>query len=628
MGSTMINVVDAITKLQKENLSISTSLLNSPDLPPSKQELDIESLSAILQTVLIPEIVVEIITGLNNEIINPNFLLSKSISNIRDNKNLIAIALALRYNANPNLYVSIPNIGIVHILVYVYIKLYEQVPEDLINMIILILIYSKSNPLLPAVDAEAGGVKSIFDAKQDISVITWLQNKKFPNTIELIQSNPDNIEQKILDEIGIYLDKPEMIKSPVDVSLIIMYHANKVLESKKSKIVNPEYVLSETVKYLNLEAFKKILSLNSMVSYFFVNDLLIRMKNYYTKNLILPFNITKTMLLMLIERGIKIDNYQLEIIKTTNEQNTKEILDAYQKPYWQKILNYTGPNISGNNFPDLSNKEVKSGKLSEVPYDLRILAYTLGLNYNENLQLIIEQIKQISFMEPENYKTAFIRRQMSRVSTNVSTPLDFVNEPKLEKYTARNIPLLRKDNKNPYEYNELDIGVYKDSNEVVWIFTSDMFDQVIDTKKNPYTGDDLPNEFINALCSQRSLVKRLGFNVGRSLTVNDGLEKLNKQDVVNNDENDRIVKQFEKLSSIYGVTESQLRNLTYQQKIDILNLHKIQINNLYEFSPEHQYIILSRGSLLYLQSISSDINFCDKIESFYDSIKKMVLVPT
>ena len=164
--------------------------------------------------------------------------------------------------------------------------------------------------------------------------------------------------------------------------------------------------------------------------------------------------------------------------------------------------------------------------------------------------------------------------------------------------------------------------------EVVWIFTSDMFDQVIDTKKNPYTGDDLPNEFINALCSQRSLVKRLGFNVGRSLTVNDGLEKLNKQDVVNNDENDRIVKQFEKLSSIYGVTESQLRNLTYQQKIDILNLHKIQINNLYEFSPEHQYIILSRGSLLYLQSISSDINFCDKIESFYDSIKKMVLVPT
>lgn len=608
-----MSIPDAIAKLQKLNGTLPV------------QELDNESLSIILQTVLIPEIVIELITGLDKEVINPNFLLTKSISNIKDNRNLIAIALALRYNANPNLYVSIPNIGTVHILVYVYIKLYKQIPDDLVDTIILLLFYSKSNPMLPAIDNEAGGIKSVFEAKQEISVISWLQNKNFPNTLQIIQSNPNGIDQKVIDQIGIFLDKPEMIKEPVDVSIIIMYHSNKVLEYKKDKILNPEYVLSETVKYLNLEGFKKILTLNSMVSYFFVNDLLIRLKNYYINNFILPFNKVKTMLLMLIERGIKLDVYQLEIIKSTGEANTKEILETYQKPYWQKMLNYTGPVIAGNTFPDLINKEKRFGdqKLAEVPFDLRILAYTLGLNYNENLQLIIEQIKQISFIDPENYKTAFIRRQMSRVSTNVSTPLDFINEPKLEKYIARNIPLLKKDNKNPYEYNELDIGVYKDSNEVVWIFTSDMFDQIIDSKRNPYTDDILPNDFINGLCNQRSLIKRLGFNVGRSLTVNDGLERLNKQDIINNEENQRIIDQFEKLGLIYGISQDKLRNLTYQQKIDILNLHKIQISNLYEFSPEHQYVILSRGSLLYLQSSSSDINFSSKLEKFFESIKEL-----
>jgi len=633
-------IPDSILKLQKLNLQVEEQLSQGKEVKVEK--LDDTTLSNILQVVLIPEIVIELITALDHNVIDPNFLLTKSISNIKDERNLIAIALALRYNANPNLYVRIPDFGVVHILIYTYIKLNSIVSPELLNTIFLLLIQSKSNPMLPAIDQEAGGVKSIFEVQNDISVLTWItersitvtetniytttSNTKTISNVSLLDIlHNRNVPQNELDKIGIYLDKPDMIKSPVDVTSIISFHANNVLEEKKNKITQPEYVLSETVTYLNLEAFRKVLVLNSNVSYFFVNDLLIRMKIYHKNNMVLPFNITKTMLLMLIERGIKLDTYQLDIIKSTGEKNTKEIIDIYQRPYWSKIMNYTGPGINGNNYPNLANNEIRNGnqKLSEVPFDLRILAYALGLNYNADMKLLLEQIRKISFTDPVAYKNAFIRRQMSRISTNASTPLDFINEPHLEKYTARNIPLLKKDNKNPYEYNELDIGVFKDSNEVVWIFTSDMFEQIVETKRNPYTNEILPVEFLSGLQLQRSLIKRLGFDVKRSLTVNDGLERMNKQDVINNEENERIINQFEQLCLIHNVDVMKVRNLTYEQKMEILTLHKIRINNLYEFSPAHQYVIFCRGCLLYLQSLSSEPHFSSKLEEFFDSIRNI-----
>lgn len=608
------SIPDALLKLQELNIK------------NDKTVLDQQTLSLILQSILVPETVLEIITALNNEIINPNYLLSKSISTIRDARNLIAISLALRYNANPNLYVSVPNFGIVHILVYTYIKLDEQIPNELITSIILMLLYSKSDPMLPAVDEGAGGVKSILDVSKETTVITWIRDKNFPNTIEMIKNKPELITEESMNNLGVQLDNPDLIKSPVNITLVIQFHANKVLENRKNKISNLEYVLSETVEYLNLEAFVKILALNSIVSYFFINDLLLRMKLYYNKNILLSFKVVKNMLFLLIERGIKLDTYQLDIIKETGEDNTKEILEAYQKPYWQKIFNYTGPNISSGNTPNLSvlndkliYGNVNNNKFVDVPFDLRLLAYTLGLDHNANIKLITDQIKQISMMEPEVYKTAFIRRQISRISTNSSTPLDFINEPNLEKYIARNIPLMK--NINPYEYNELDLGVYKDSNEVVWIFTSDMFDQIINSKKNPYTNDDLPDEFLNNVRTQRSLIKRLGFNINRSLTVSDGLDKMNKQDTVNNDEDERLVKEFEQVAVINGVDLNKLRGMNYQEKHDLLALYKIQINNLHEFTEQHQYVIFCRGCLLYLHTINNQPDFGSKLETFFNSVK-------
>jgi len=607
------SIPSAILKLQE---------LNAQD---QKQPLDEQSLSLILQAILIPETVLEITTALNNGVINANYLLSKSISTIRDSRNLIAISLALRNNANPNLYINIPDVGIVHILIYTYIKLDDQVPNELITSIMLMLLHSKSDPMLPAVDEGAGGVKSMLNISEEITVLTWLQNKNFPNITELAKKDLKLVDENSQNTLGIQLDDPDLIKSPVDVTLVIQYHANKVLESRKNKITNLEFVLAKAVEYLNLDAFLKVLALNSIVSYFFVNDLLIRMKLYYTKNIPLSFFTVKTMLLTLIERGIKIDTYQLEIIKSTGEENTKQILDVYQKPYWQKIFNYTGPNIGGSNVPNLTagsnliNANVKDSKFSEVPFDLRLLAYTLGLDHNSNIKLITDQMKQISMLEPETYKTAFVRRQMSRISTNSSNPLDFINEPKLEKYIARNATLMK--GKNPYEFNELDLGVYKDINEVVWIFTSDMFDQIIDTKKNPYTNDDLPVDFLNNVRVQRSLIKRLGFNVGRSLTVSDGLDRFNKKDTVNDDENKRLVEEFEQIALVNGVDLDKLRSLSYQEKHDILAAYKIQINNLQDFTEQHQYVIFTRGCLLYLHTINSQHDFSNKMEEFFESIR-------
>src|SRR5438105_1135115 len=70
-----------------------------------------------------PETILYIITALNQQKLDPHTALIQAIAHATKKEDLVPIALALRYGADPNLYVNAPNIGDIHILGYSYLVL-------------------------------------------------------------------------------------------------------------------------------------------------------------------------------------------------------------------------------------------------------------------------------------------------------------------------------------------------------------------------------------------------------------------------------------------------------------------------------------------------------------------------
>ena len=62
---------------------------------------------------------------------------------------------------------------------------------------------------------------------------------------------------------------------------------------------------------------------------------------------------------------------------------------------------------------------------------------------------------------------------------------------------------------NPYAYNDSRMAFYKDDNGELWCFTSDFFESMIQSKKNPYTGKSLPQLFLETIKTQMNILKFL-----------------------------------------------------------------------------------------------------------------------
>jgi hypothetical protein len=593
--------------LRKLNLSITGQ--SSP--------LTVNELSNILRN-KDSSTILSLILALENKKLDPNLLLLQSISLARKREDLLPVALAIRYQANPNLYVNIQGLGSLHILGYTYQQLVKLADTPVLNSIIVMLFVSGSKDVLPAISETGGGIR--YQETKILSSVPsiqeWLETEGYPSILRMLNDRPGKnylakVSPSLLVELGILLDRPDLIDlgekrldhlknnsrtvcgeedeaikmdpSWPDVSLeaIIESHSNKVLNNLKAGKHGNSFFLSWpnhrweligfesqrnllplqlSLKNLNFQAYKFFIQLGYLPDYLFVNQVMIEYQKYKQSKNGAALTAISDMLDESIRTGIRIDPYQYNFFSQIDPSAARRILGEYQEPDWQKICRLQ------SKLPSDSIENVQELKMKD---ELTTLAFDLGLPIDQNRKTICQELIKISGDDPDKLNQAAIRRQVNRVSSQVSTPEEYLKGVSTEALLCRNRDLDKLKDKNPYAYNDQDLAFYRGEDGAVWCYTSDEFPDLLTDQINPITQEPLPAKLLEEMKTKQLQVSLAGLEVRDTAhpppTYQENLKKLRQVDTINNRENERIETSFFKLANSYGVSKEEVSKLTKDQ---------------------------------------------------------------
>lgn len=442
-------------------------------------------------------------------------LLRLQTSNSKDY--LILIGLCLKAGIDINMYVSAPNFGIVHILGYIY--LLQLLDPEITTIIIIMLIYKGSNPSFPIYDNSGGKIKGGVEnigTERNVwhpSIGQWIKTN-YPTSIINYISLPNEVlsvlGSKSSAEIALLLDEPALINLPLtnnDMKIAIRCFDTKILTSIPDMTSN----LINAVIYYNSYAFNYLLEHDERTTYMLINEILIRMRQDRERGFRIGFTELETMLLISIKTGTILDSEQFAIINSFGPDIIKNINDVYQQPYWKKAC-------------------------SQQPNDnLKRLAKVLGVKDN-----ICQRLSELVMADQEELKKAAFKRQQMRIAADVGYINEFIggNVPIIQ---IRNISSLKHDLS---EYNDLTIIYYRDTHDVVWGITYDLYDNILETRKNPYSLEPVPDTVIAKIELQKKLIKELDFDV--NLTYSQAIAMLSTNDKI---DDSLSIKMVEKLKN-------------------------------------------------------------------------------
>jgi hypothetical protein len=494
-----------------------------------EESLTDEEINSLFCMTTTPEQILMLIKALNRKKIDPEKMLIESIVNAKVKNDLIPIALALRYGVDSNIYVPTCGVGNIHILGFVYVKLgspaFNSTCRDkenllLLNSIIMLLKAAGSNPLLPIFKCEEK--KTLFSLIPGKDVITWLCESGYDSIFPCLDCNFSNVKDETATMISIFLDSIDLIKTCPKLNEIISAHSYSVLE-KYVEDFDPNDGLKLSIKFLNLGSFEKFIEIGGTLKYYQVNEMLVRMKKYKESKDLISLSQLFNMLVYAIERGLLFDKYQLKYLEEIDMEFAQKIMEIYREPLWKK------------------NCKVLKGVAS---IEMKKLAYELNLNPEYCKEILCDEISKIVSADIEEVKKSVITRQEKRVSATLCHYLSFINgEPKV-------IPRNRSLVTNMYDYPDNDIVFYKDVDNISWIFTRNMFVDLLENGKNPYTNQPLP-QLLKEEMEKRNLYYINIFGISDDIVeISITLDNLNKEEKITNDITEKRIKKFFKLGQV------------------------------------------------------------------------------
>jgi hypothetical protein len=433
-----------------------------------------------------PESILYILMALNTKKLDPNTTLIQGIAKSEAKEDLAAIGLALRYGANPNLYVTVPNIGNIHILAYVYLALANKSAAILNSCVILLMIVG-SDPNQTIFEPKPQTIKDEYSLVEPIKgqrVLDWLEDQGYNTIIPQIQGqNYSDVEKKFMTTLATSLDNTSLIfNNTPDLFETIMYHSDEVLDNYFKQLRDINEGIKSSIERLNLTSFEKFYDRGGSLRYYQINDLILKIGDYYNKGDILSSTQLTQMLLYSIKRGISLDIDQIKLIQTSSERLLCKVAKLYHQPYWIKITSIdTGP----------------------VDLKLKLLAYHLNLNPEQSKDVLSHQIKTIMKSDPELIKKSVILRQKTRIVSDVAYINEFASCC-LPDMNPNNISLIG----NLYDFPDSDIAYYRDYQGTLWCFASNNFEKIVDKKINPYTNIPFPELFVNEVKNKIDYISR------------------------------------------------------------------------------------------------------------------------
>jgi len=548
----------------------------------------------ILSTDLDSRKIVYLIEGMSKypDQVIPDLVLAQGVARLARRSSLLPMSLALRYNANPNLYVDVPKLGSVHILIYVISALNNDPDTSLIYSAVYTLLVSGANPTLPA-RAVGGGLaesQTMDELIESTSVLEWVSKKQiefplkewFEVTVGAVklESEVDQINYaSIRVRTAVLLDRYDLLEASDLISQFdpIKYHANTIFMNllKNGSLNRKSEDLRRSIGFLNADTFVALVNDGVIPTYetwnigksSFVNG-------YNTMNAILmtmeQFKddpvITDVLLRMLIEalkNNAVFDSEQLSMLRRINSRAAETAIKIYSVPFWAKECRIEDAAVS----PRFVN-----------------LASNLSLDPTMPKTVVCRKLQSISEQDVNSLKAAAIARQRSRLAANTSDITDYIDD-------TPSASCINKNGVNPEEYADMDTVYYKDARGMNWCFIRDDFDNLLKTRVNPTTTEKLPDSLLAEIRYKQGQLKAIGIIDMDAMSIDKSIQVLMSEDTISSADSNKLLSEV--LTAI-GIDRSIFDKFTNTQLSDFSAItgNRIELRGL---SKKHAQFTFARA---------------------------------
>ena len=242
----------------------------------------------------------------------------------------------------------------------------------------------------------------------------------------------------------------------------------------------------------NLNIFKIMMDKGAECNYICMTELISRHNTASKKKDEILTNIFGDMIDYAILTGSEIDQYQMKYLSLqASAELIERITTNYEETEWNKSCNV-----------------IKSGGNSKfASMKLRQMAFNLNINYDLSPEKICEKLSVIANTDRVEFVKESIIRQEERVAKELISKGDVRGDEEIKRVRCN--PKSRLIN-NPYAYNDARMASYFDQSDgELYCFTSDLFEGLIKTRRNPYNNKSLPNVFIETIKAQLNVLRYL-----------------------------------------------------------------------------------------------------------------------
>ena len=455
--------------------------------------------------------------GISTGRIEPETMISKLDQKKTQNSGfLFLLSYMIRNGLDPNTYffTGVANVK-VHIAAFIATRVYTSRYADCIYDLLstagasfLSLAYTgaqnnqnetvediikKNSPGKIIIDPEKMfDLNEILNSKQGEFVIRWSTMKQILLDQTYIKGKSDVLG--FLTDVG--EGKKFVMRAIVNYLTSRAFSVNCIRETEdRDLIMNTSGNMSQTVYFAilseNLEYFKVIMDKGAECDYLCMTELIARHNDASEKRDKILVQIFGDMIEYAVSTGAEIDGHQIQYLSLHGSVELIEnIRDNYREPEWKKLCSRVTP-----------------GDKKQIPVKrLRQIAFDLNLDFNLSPTFICEKLDQISNMDRVDFATKSIERQQERVERILMEAGKIREGDPLERRRCNPKSMIIN---NPYAYNDSRMAFYKDDSGELWCFTSDFFESMIQSKKNPYTGKALPQLFLETIKTQMNILKFL-----------------------------------------------------------------------------------------------------------------------
>lgn len=451
--------------------------------------------------------------GLENRRLDPEDLISKISEKEADGPGfLLLLGYLLRNGLDANHYFTGPYNVKIHLAVYINLLNYTARDAKYIRDL---LISAGSSFSLPAytggrdnskktVEEATGYDSANVEDEEDYNLKDFLKYDKDINikwkdfkSILLDQRYTNEDKKDVFDFLNKVNDDEQFLMRTVVLYLSSITGALDCLRESRddqlfmNSLGNMNQAAYIAINSQNLEVFKIVIDKGAECNYLCVTEIIARHNAAGAEDDNILKDIYGEMLSYAVLTGSEIDSYQMQYLSLeASVELVEKITSNYEEPEWKKACKRTVPG-------DKKQFSVKK---------LRQIAFNLNLNFNLSPTSICDKLEKISNIDRLEYAKGSIERQEERVRRALIEVGDIREGDGLERTRCNAKSRLIN---NPYAYNDARMAFYRDDDGELWCFTSDLFEPMINSKRNPYTNKKLPALFLATITTQLNILKLL-----------------------------------------------------------------------------------------------------------------------